>query len=170
MNMFNSVTKKVLIFLVSFGFLSSFAYAHDSKMIKEKTFQMKDDQNLFVEVSGANVKIENWNKQEVYVKISGNHNAASKLKYDVFQEGDAVRVVIKRKDSFWNWFGSNIKVKVEAFVPAKFNAQVKTSGGDINVKGITGRFSFETSGGNINLKNLNGKVNAETSGGDIELS
>ncbi|KAF0152136.1 MAG: hypothetical protein FD143_1353 [Ignavibacteria bacterium] len=169
MNNYNLVTKKALLLLGTLAFLSSFGYAHDLRVLKEKTFQMKDYQNLFVEVSGADVKVENWGKQEVYVKISGNEKAAAKLKYDVFQDGDVVRVIIKKKDSFWNWFGSNVKVEVEAFVPSKFNANVKTSGGDITAKGISGGFSFGTSGGDINLKNLNGKVNAETSGGDIHL-
>lgn len=169
MSNYQLVSKKALLLLGTLAFLSTFVYGDDLRVLKEKTFQMKDFQNLSVEVSGANVKIQNWDKQEVYVKISGNEKAISKLKYDVFQEGDYVRVVIKKKDSFWNWFGSNIRVRVEAFVPSKFNARVETSGGDINVSGITGGFRFDTSGGDINLKYLNGKVNAETSGGNIQL-
>ncbi len=170
MNKSQLITKKTFLLLGTLVFLSTFVYGDDLKIVKEKTFQTKDYQNLSVEVSGANVKIQNWDKQEVYVKIFGNEKAATKLKYNVFQDGDIVRVIIKKKDSFWNWFGSNIKVRVEAFVPAKFNASVTTSGGDITVSGITGGFSFETSGGDINLKNLNGKVKAETSGGDIQLT
>lgn len=169
MNNYQVITKRALMLLGTLAFLSTYAYAEGLRVLKEKTFQMKDYQNLYVDVSGADVKVENWEKQEVFVKISGNEKAASKLKYDLFQEGDVVRVIIKKKDSFWNWFGSNIKVKVEAFVPSKYNTHVETSGGDITVKGITGGFKFGTSGGDINLKNLNGKVNAETSGGDIQL-
>ncbi len=170
MNNYQLFSKRALMLLGTLAFLSSFAYAEDLKVLKEKTFQMKDYQNFFVDASGADVKIASWDKQEVYVKISGNDKAASKLKYDIFQDGDVVRVIIKRKDSFWNWFGSNIRIKVDAFVPAKYNAHVETSGGDIYVRGITGGFKFDTSGGDITLVKLNGKVNAETSGGDIQLT
>lgn len=170
MNNYQLFSKRALMLLGTLAFLSSFAYAEDLKVLKEKTFQMKDYQNFFVDASGADVKVVSWDKQEVYVKISGNDKAASKLKYDVFQDGDVVRVIIKRKSSFWNWFGSNIRIKVDAFVPAKYNAHVETSGGDIYVKGITGGFRFDTSGGDITLVKLNGKVNAETSGGDIQLT
>lgn len=170
MNNYQLFSKRALMLLGTLAFLSSFAYAEDLKVLKEKTFQMKDYQNFFVDASGADVKVASWDKQEVYVKISGNDKAASKLKYDIFQDGDVVRVIIKRKDSFWNWFGSNIRIKVDAFVPAKYNAHVETSGGDIYVNGITGGFKFDTSGGDITLVKLNGKVNAETSGGDIQLT
>jgi len=164
------VAKKTLLLLGTLAFLSTFVYADGLKVLKEKSFQMKDYQNLFVDVSGANVNIQSWEKQEVFVKVSGNDKAKSRLKYDVFQDGDVVRVIIKKKESFWNWFGSNIKIKVEAFVPSKYNALVQTSGGDISVTGITGGFKLETSGGDINLNSLIGKVNAETSGGDIQLN
>jgi len=170
MNNYQLFSKRALMLLGTLAFLSSFAYAEDLKVLKEKTFQMKDYQNFFVDASGADVKVVSWDKQEVYVKISGNDKAASKLKYDVFQDGDVVRVIIKRKSSFWNWFGSNIRIKVDVFVPAKYNAHVETSGGDIYVKGITGGFRFDTSGGGITLVKINGKVNAETSGGDIQLT
>lgn len=169
MKNYQMISKRAMMLLGTLAFLSSFVYADDLRVLKEKTFQMKDYQNFFVDASGADVKVEGWAKQEVYVKVSGNEKAASKLKYDVFQDGDVVRVIIKKKDSFWNWFGSNIRIKVEAFVPSKYNAHIETSGGDINVKEITGGFRFDTSGGDITLAHLNGKVTAETSGGDIQL-
>jgi hypothetical protein len=161
--------RRSLFLIGTLAFLASSVYADDIRVIREKSFNVKDWQNLYVDVSGAGVKVESWDKQEVYIKVSGNERAEDKMKFDLFQDGDVVKVIIKRKNSFWNWFSGNIKLRVEAFVPKKFNAHVETSGGDISAKEITGGFKFETSGGDISTKLLNGKLIAETSGGDINL-
>lgn len=169
MNM-NHFMKKFFLLLGLFAFLNANVFAEELRTLKENTFQVKDYQNIYVNASGTDVKIESWDKQEVYVKILGNNKAEEKLKFEVYQEGDVVKIIIKKKNSFWNWFSSHISSRVEAKVPAKFNANVETSGGDIKVTGMTGGFKFDTSGGDIMLLNLNGKVTAETSGGDIQLS
>lgn len=170
MKSMNLIGKRALLLIGTIAFLASTAYADDIRVIREKTFSVKDWQNLYVDVSGAGVKIESWDKSEVYIKISGNERAEEKMKFDIHQDGDVVKVIIKKKSSFWNWFGGNIKLKVEAFVPKKFNAHVETSGGDIYAKQISGGFRFETSGGDISTKMLKGKVIASTSGGDIMLN
>jgi hypothetical protein len=169
MNNLNLIGRKFLMLVGTLAFLASVTYAGDQRLLLEKSFQMKDWENLYVNASGADVKVESWDKQEVYVKIYGNERAQEKLKYEIYQDGEVVKVIIKRKGSFFNWSWGNISVHVEAKVPQKFNTNLETSGGDINVKNITGGFRFETSGGDISALNLNGKLNAETSGGDIKL-
>ena len=165
----NFITQKVLMLIGTLAFFASFTYADDKKLLLEKSYQMKDWENLYVSASGADIKVDSWDKQEVYVKIFGNHRAEEKLKYEIYQDGPVVKVIIKRKGSFFNWSWGNRSVYVEAKVPKKFNTNLETSGGDIEVKNITGGFKFDTSGGDISALNLNGKLHAETSGGDIKL-
>jgi hypothetical protein len=149
---------------------ASLSLAGDLKLLQEKSFTVKDWENVYVNASGADVKIQSWDKMETYVKVYGNQRAEEKLKISIEQDDGTVRVIIKKRDSFFSWFGSSINVKVDIMVPRKHNAHVETSGGDISVTDLTGVFKLFTSGGDINTLNTNGKLKVETSGGDIKLN
>jgi hypothetical protein len=45
-------------------------FASNLKLIKEKSIQTKPGENLSVDASGADIKVETWDKNEAYVKIS----------------------------------------------------------------------------------------------------
>ena len=162
--------KRFLLIFVLMILGASLSSAEELKLIREKSFSAKDWDNVYVKASGADVKIESWDKQETYVKIFGNRRAEEKLDIRIEQDDNTVRVIAKKRGSFFNWFGSNISVRIEVKVPKNQNAHVETSGGDINVANISGVFKLDTSGGDIFLNNTNGKLKAETSGGDINLS
>lgn len=149
---------------------ASISLAGDLKLLQEKSFPAKDWENVYVNSSGADVKIQSWDKMETYVKVFGNQRAEEKLKISIEQDNGTVKVIIKRKSSFWNWFGNNISVKVDIMVPKNHNAHVETSGGDITVTSLTGVFKLFTSGGDVKLSDTNGKLKVETSGGDIRLN
>jgi len=158
----------LLLFLI--GLTSSISLADNLRLIREKSFQVKDWQNVYVNASGADVKVESWDKEEVYVKIFANRNAEEKMRFDIYQEGDVVKVIAKKRGSFFSWFGNSFNVRIEIMTPKNFNTHVETSGGDIRVSNLTGGFKLDTSGGDISLINTEGKVNAETSGGNITLN
>ena len=162
--------KRFLLMFVLMILGASLSSAEELKLLREKSFSAKDWDNVYVNASGADVKVESWDKQETYVKIFGNRRAEEKLDLSIEQDGNTVRVLAKKKGSFFNWFGSNISVRIEVRVPKNQNTHVETSGGDIYEANINGVFKLDTSGGDITLKNTNGKLKAETSGGDINLS
>jgi hypothetical protein len=162
---------KFLLILIITLVGASISLADSMKLIREKSFQVKDWQNLYTKASGADVKVESWDKQEVYVKIFANHRAEEKMRFDIYQDGDVVKVIAEKKgNSFWNLWGGGISVRIEAFVPRNFNAHLESSGGDLSVANLTGGFKLYTSGGDVNTNNTDGKLHAETSGGDIKLN
>ncbi len=164
-----NLLKKMLVVIPLIMISASLSLADNLKLIREKSFQVKDWQSVYVNTSGADVKVESWDKPEVYVKIFANSRAESKMKFDIYQEGDVVKVIAKKRGSMFSWFGNNLSVRVEVMTPKNFNPHVETSGGDINVANLVGDFKLDTSGGDITLSNTNGKLKAETSGGDITL-
>jgi Toastrack DUF4097 len=144
-------------------------FGHDDlKFIKEKSFPTTEGKTLFVKVSGGDVDLSSWDKNEVYVKILGNENAEEKFNFEINSTDNGVEIVSKKKDSGMNWF-HNIKLKVEVKVPAKYNSDINTSGGDIVYNGINGTAELNTSGGDIDGKGFSGKLEISTSGGDIKL-
>ena len=193
--MFNTKhLKKHLAIFILFVSTISFAACHrmhismddDLQLIKEKTFNISPGKNLSVKTSSGDVIVTSWDKVEVNVKIWGNENALEKMEFTLEGNEEMVKVKGEKKSSISSWF-SNIGVKIEIKVPAEFNIEVNTSGGDIKYGGVSGNaelntsggdvwgekfgecLNISTSGGDISLIGGNTKINAETSGGDIKL-
>lgn len=64
----------------------------------------------------------------------------------------------------------NISVGFHIKTPINSSVDLKTSGGNIELRGISGQQKIKTSGGNIKLENIKGAVLAKTSGGNIRIS
>lgn len=167
-------TKKKL-FIILFIFLIGSLFVTDLladnlKLIKEKSFTVRSGETLYIDASGADIKVESWNKDEVYVKILGNRKAEQKMEFTIERIGDGVEVIAKREGSwFFNW-GGGYSVRIEVMVPLNYNNNVETSGGDIHIQHVNGKFKLDTSGGDVNLKSTNGELSINTSGGDITLT
>lgn len=166
-------SKKLLIILLIVLISSFFAnniFADNLKLIKERTLNVKQGEKLFVDASGADIKVDSWNKDEVYVKIFGNRKAEDKMKFSIEKNLDGVEVTAKRESSwFFNW-GGGYSVRIEVLVPANFDTEIETSGGDILVQNVKGKFDLETSGGDVDLKSTSGELKISTSGGDITIN
>jgi len=174
-----------LLFTLSFNHTFASSKYDDKKVIQEKTFQIATGKKLNVSTEAGDIIITVWDKSEVYIKVTGNDNAAEKYDYSFNATSDEVTVTAEKKGG-WSWF-SNINLRFEIKVPENFNINANTSGGDIKVGGVDGsiylktsggdiwgdrfegNFYAHTSGGDINLFCSNAKIEANTSGGDIEL-
>lgn len=76
-----------------------------------------------------------------------------------------------RGDNQWfNWNNwSNFEVQWNIRVPDRYNLEVRTSGGSIELDPIDGTVDARTSGGNISAGRLGGAAKLHTSGGSIEI-
>jgi DUF4097 and DUF4098 domain-containing protein YvlB len=144
-------------------------YGGDLETIHEKTFPIQPGKDLKVEASSGDVTITTWDKSEVYIKVLGNDNAREKVDFSFNNNDDEISVIARREGSFFNWFSSGIKMKFEIKVPAEFNTNINTSGGDIMVGEIRGNNLLKTSGGDVWVKNTDGILKITTSGGEINL-
>jgi Toastrack DUF4097 len=144
-------------------------FSGDLQTLQEKTFSIQPGKNLKVEAVGGDVTITTWDKPEVYIKVLGNDKARDKMDISFENNDDEVSVTAKREGSFFNWFSNGIQLKFEIKVPAEFNTNVKTSGGDIMLSEIRGNNDLKTSGGDVWVKNSDGVLKIGTSGGEINL-
>jgi DUF4097 and DUF4098 domain-containing protein YvlB len=62
-----------------------------------------------------------------------------------------------------------LSVDYQIAVPVKFNVDLETNGGDLNVGNLDGEFRGSTAGGNITSGDIGGSVQVVTSGGEIKL-
>ena len=138
------------------------------KVLQEKTFQISPGKDLKLDTSVGDIMITAWDKSEVYVKILGNKKAMEKMEFSFDNDENFVEIIAK-KEGFFNFWGSGINLRFEIQVPATFNNEVHTSGGDIKLFSVKGNNFLKTSGGNIFVKNTEGELNISTSGGEIVL-
>jgi len=166
-------SKTILSLFVAAMFATLFmgtALAQELSLLHEKTFTTVPGKLLKVDTQSGSVKVETWDKNEVYVKVFANEKAKQKLEFKFSEEDWGVYIVAKRKDSFWgfNW-GSSLRVRFEIMVPKSYNAKVSTSGGNIGVKNLAGNIEGKTSGGDLKLYDNVGNTNVSTSGGNITI-
>ena len=131
---------------------------------RTKSFTVSKGGTLEVTVEGGDIRINVWEKNEVLVQAEGiDEEDLDRLKMD--QRGNTVRVEFRRPRGWW----SDGHMRFEITLPSDFNAELRTSGGDIEIRGsLSGTIKGATSGGNVTLGNLKGgKVDLSTSGGDM---
>ena len=140
----------------------------DLKVLKEKNFTITPGKRLIVKTSSGDISISTWDKPEVYIKILGNERAARKVDF-TFNATDEFIEMIAEGDNNFSFFGNNIQLRYEITVPQNFNSKIKTSGGDIHLKDLTGIQSVNTSGGDVRAYSIVGDLDIHTSGGDIYI-
>lgn len=175
------------LFLPLFVFLLFLNIASaQSDLIKEQTLQTNYGKSLAVSVPGGDVSITTWNKEEVYVKITGDENTKNNYDFTINSNSGDITIKAEKKS---NDNSDKVTAKIEVSVPDKYNTKVSTAGGDISImnnltgdiklntaggdikiSSVTGTSKLNTAGGDIAVDNFKGDIKANTAGGDIKLS
>ena len=136
-----------------------------------KSFTVNPKGTLNVDVSGADIELKTWDKNEVKIIVQrrGSERALENYKLSFESTKDNVTVKSESKKSFWN-FGNNLSIDFTVFIPKEFYPDIKTSGGDISITDVFSNSKLRTSGGDVNVFNSTGNIEIKTSGGDIKIS
>lgn len=147
----------------------------------EKTFTVKPGGQLVVDVDFGALEIASQATDQVSVHVKRSISRGDRADEEAFlkdrpvtlsQEGNTVTIRSKAesKDS-WSWKGrQRIEGKYVITLPAKFNAQARTSGGAIEVRGVDGEVKVNTSGGEIRVNGGGGTLAGNTSGGSVSVT
>lgn len=84
---------------------------------------------------------------------------------DVVIKGDRDREI----RWFGGWWGNDYEVDWNIRVPSRYNVELKTSGGSIELANLGGTVDARTSGGSIEAGKLSGEAILRTSGGSIKI-
>jgi DUF4097 and DUF4098 domain-containing protein YvlB len=165
-----------------FLLFSTFLFAQSGIPYYTSSLDGKDIRDVEVSTSGGSITVINSagekNRIEVYIKGNNNANLSNaeienrlKEKYDfVIETSDnKVKVIAKRKSDWTDWKNA-LSISFKLYVPAKVNSKLKTSGGNITIKGLDGTQDFSTSGGSLSVANTNGNIMGRTSGGSITVN
>ena len=140
---------------------------------------------LVVDVDFGSIDIAPGDNDKVVIDAHRKIEASSKEKEEEYfkavpititTEGDRVivRAIHKHKSlgsQLWNLLGrTSTEGRYAVRVPASFNTDLQTAGGDVSANGLTGTVKVGTSGGDLNFERIHGPIDAETSGGDITVT
>ena len=154
-------------------------YAETEEQVS-KQFTVQPGGKLVVDVDFGSVEVRTSNANQVSVDVVRTVKRGDKEDEEAFlkerpvtfaQDGNTVTVRSRATTKQgWSWRGSQkTQGKYTITVPAQFNAQVKTSGGSINIADLRGETTVKTSGGSLKLAGIQGPIDGHTSGGSVKV-
>ena len=136
---------------------------------------------LVVESSGGGVVVKGSDRSDVEIKayirykgktLSADDPMLSELddKFKVIMEKSGSQVVAKVERSLvsrpWNQLGVSFTV----LTPRNMSCELTSSGGGVDVSGVSGTHEIASSGGGVSLEDMDGPTNARSSGGGVKAS
>ena len=172
---------KTIVLFVAAGLLATLPLVSHAKIVRvvEKSFPAQPGEWLTVETQGGDIRVEVWDQSTVKVvatqtiktdSVSEADELLKRLTLTIGQtaEGVAAKAQYEKKRMGFR-SGPNVQVSFVVSVPARYNAKLNTSGGNVGVGDLDGKLNVHTSGGNIELGKIKGDLDAHTSGGDVRL-
>lgn len=162
----NLIKFKTLISVLCLGLVLTLSTHASAKQIEE-SFNVSPGGTLELRTDVGRLIVKTHTQDTVLLEaeIDGKQSDEFKVEYKV--KGDDVIITGKlEKRQKWGW-NSNLRVIFEITVPEKYNLELHTSGGSIDIADLTGNIDADTSGGSISVGNITGKVELHTSGGSI---
>ena len=138
----------------------------------EKTFDVSTGGHLEVNRVTGDYKVTGWDKAQVNIiqeiEIKSFTKAEAEEIYKRAQ--NAIRISGNRVMIEGDYNGNRVHNTFTIQVPAVYNIDLKTQGGDIDLHGVEGQADIGTSGGDIKVVDTAGRTKASTSGGDLTFS
>ncbi len=142
-----------------------------------RTFAVEPGGALVVDAEQAALDVRGG-ADSVRVAITRGDDDAAAIEDDfeiAFEHsGEELRIKAKRRDrSFTRWFPGEWhqrRLSITVAIPREFDAELRTSGGRVQVAELTGSVRARTSGGSIVFADIDGAVAGQTSGGSIRHS
>ncbi|MFT3679007.1 MAG: DUF4097 family beta strand repeat-containing protein [Ferruginibacter sp.] len=148
-----------------------------------QSLSSKNIDEVYSETSGGNISVTgvaaSEARVEVYAVPNGREdrlseaeikeriNADYDLKVDV--SGTKLTASARSKHRLLNW-KKGLSISFKIYVPKNITTDLNTSGGNIDLKNLSGRLKFETSGGNLDIDDVAGNIDGRTSGGNINVN
>jgi hypothetical protein len=136
--------------------------------------------------SGGNISVASVPSSEarieVFAKPSGKNGGAGVSKEEIKRRMDEnydltiqvaankLTAIARSKKKNGNNGKDELSISFKIFVNKNVATQLTTSGGNIELKSISGEQQFTTSGGNLTVDQVTGKLKGKTSGGNIQVN
>ena len=149
-----------------------------------KTFPAAGVKAVEAETSGGNVSVSGQAtgdaRVEMYIQTNngwGEGISREEMQkrldegYDITiaMQGDKLVATARQKRGWENNWRHGLSISFVIYTPSAVSSHVRTSGGNIDMKDLTGNENFHTSGGNLGIDHLSGTILGRTSGGNVTI-
>lgn len=135
-----------------------------------RTFQVSPGGRLAIDVDVGTIDVVTTAGDTVTVDIEVRGPDADRFEVDFRQTDGGVKVKGRlQAGGMWGRRSGSVGVKVRAGIPQRYNLDLETAGGAIDVGDLDGSVRADTAGGSIVVGVVTGPVRADTSGGVIEI-
>lgn len=135
-----------------------------------RSFQVAPGGRLAIDVDVGTIDVVTVEGDTVTVNIEVTGRDADRFQVDFRQTDGGVKVKGRLETGgMWGRKSGSVGVKVRAQVPQRYNLDLETAGGTIDVGDVGGSVRADTAGGSIGIGMVTGPVRADTSGGGIDI-
>ncbi|MDR3181118.1 MAG: hypothetical protein LBT61_04220 [Prevotellaceae bacterium] len=173
----------VALFLCNMAFISqSFAAGRDTAFLT-KRFPVSSVTKIDVATAGGRIEVNGSATQEAIVELFIQPNNASKwtdekiqsvldehYELDIKTENGVLTAHAHRKKGFKWSSNTGLSISFRITTPRTVDGEIKTSGGSIELRNVSGTLDFHTSGGSIRIDKATGHLTGKTSGGSVQIS
>src|SRR5690606_3081897 len=178
---FNFFTKTLSVAVFLFSACNAISGEMADQPYLTKEFSISTPGELEVLTSGGSIDVSSHAgsnvRVEMFVRKGGrdieksDKDAAEALEdFEIEIEKSGNKVIASAERDGGSWFGNNnVSISFKVSVPKEMSCDLRTSGGSINLKGVSGVQDLKTSGGSLNIADIKGNMEAKTSGGSINI-
>ena len=157
--------RRWILLVCLIGFAASIQSATPAKI--EKRFDVTAGERLSLDLrTGGSVKVTGWDRNEVSVVANPAGRDAEDCRIDIRRTSQGVEVVSAYEG---NRDSHSTRFHFEISVPKQYDLSLESSGGNIDIIHVNGRFTGETGGGGITIRESKGTADLSTGGGEILL-
>jgi hypothetical protein len=158
--------------VVGVGLAFGSLIANGAERRLDRMFDVSPGGTLIVESDGTDVVVEGGdsNRVVVHILVTGSEGTLDRLELEASQSSSNVTVTVRKPAARWfDWLWSSWSLggEIRVEVPRSYNAELRTSGGNLSVTRIEGKAAGKTSGGDVHVADVHGPVTLRTSGGNV---
>jgi len=171
---------KNLLILLAFTFVCSAAQAQEGSYSFKENYQLATPAQVSVSSSDGNIEAValEGNKTDIFYIVRKNNRVLNisraelekEVTLEVEQSGNSLSIVVKYKnENGWSDWRDKMVVSFRLQLPRETACNLRTSDGNISLKGLKGSQRCSTSDGDVNVTDIQGSLFASTSDGNITV-
>ncbi len=169
--------KTIYIFVLLLASINCFSQDYSFK----ESYQLGSGAQVSVSSSDGNIEAVAFDndKSDVFYIVKKNNKVLNisraelekEVTLEVQQSGNSLSIVVKYKNEFgWSDWRDKMIVSFRLQLPRETTNTLRTSDGNIAVKGFNRDQRCNTSDGDVNISDIRGSVIASTSDGNVSIS
>lgn len=171
---------KTLLSLITFTIVFAISNTQDAQYSFKDSYELATPAQVSVSSSDGNIEAIAFEgkKTEVFYIVKKNNKLLNisrqelekEVSLEVVQTGSDLSIVVKYKNEFslFDW-RDRMVVSFRLQVPRETACDLRSSDGNISMKGLTRNQKCRTSDGDVNIADIAGSVIASTSDGNITV-